>query len=115
MNDILKPLTNGDGLYGVAGLYAIRHRSSGRTLICATENIGKRVWDELTRLRNKRHFNPLLAFDLQRDGTDAFEVRLVTTTLRPDLLKGLKGYYIDQTSMVGTVYNIRASSASFAR
>src|SRR5207237_1727905 len=83
---------------------------TGRTLICSTTNLGKRIWDEQYRLRKGQHYNVGLRCDLERDGPEAFEILLVTTSHRQDLLMGLKQHHVMQLRRNGLAFNKRTGT-----
>ena len=70
------PIRSLNGL-GLMGIFALRHRTSGKMLICGSGNMYKQIWQQTANMAEGIHFNPTVARDLQADGPAAFEFLLI--------------------------------------
>jgi hypothetical protein len=94
-----------EGRRTAAAIFCIRHRESGRRLICATTTLSKRVSEYATDLRKGTCHNAALAADLVKDGPDAFVVELLQVVDRPCDLRPIKKLYVVEDQRLGRSYH----------
>src|SRR4051812_38230749 len=88
-------IRDGTGLWGVPGLFCVAHVPSGRHLVVATTDLGKRVHDQWRSLRTRRRCNAEVRRDVIEDGPDAFRIFLIQRCHVPHWLPLLKQDAID--------------------
>src|SRR4051794_27765544 len=98
-------IRDGTGLWGVSGVFCVAHLPSGRLLVVATTDIGKRVHDQRRYLRTRRHCNPEVCRDVNEDGPDAFRIFLIQRCHVSHWLPVLKQDAIDRAG--SRAYNRR--------
>ena len=90
-------------------IYAVENISTGKRLVCATTCQSKRLCDQLRYLRARKHYNPELQADLERepDGHAAFRFILLEIVHRVSQLRLLKRWHIEDAKQRGiALYNV---------
>src|SRR5688572_14177603 len=91
------PINDLHGLW-LPAIYAIRHRRSGRVLICASSRAYPQAWSQIEQMRAGTHFNRDLQRDADADGLEGFDVFLIQRVPHALGLRSLKQYWLDKAA-----------------
>lgn len=86
-------------------VYAVEHIASGRCLICSTNCLSKRLYDQRRYLALGRHYNRALQEDLLRDGPSAFKFVVIEMVTAPSDLRQRRQRHLDAIRQLRAVYN----------